>query len=260
MSICFYPRLSQATNLLPVLRAQLAAAASRHLLPDGFSCDLLPIVEDGIFGYEFLPQRQTHTYLTLGCDSSGQPVLRKSLYCAAAPCALRLAATNGRVLTQGELVAWHCIQPRDFPFPDWTTAAEAAWHDFSALFPEGPRRAVEIHDARHRSLDQALAIAHSLLAHCDPSIDFCGVPDEAQYGIALTGANGESGQLMARTAGDWTLRWEATGKALHEHWAGAAREDVDGSAWACAGTSPGGPPLRRLPFGATDSGVTPRQR
>ncbi len=90
MSISFCPRLAQAANLLPGLRAHLVAAASRHMLPDGFSFDLLPIVEDGVFGYEFLPQRQTHTYLTVGCDSGGRPVLRKSLYCAEAPSALRL--------------------------------------------------------------------------------------------------------------------------------------------------------------------------
>ena len=161
------------------------------------------------FGYELLPQRETHTYLTIGCDSGGRPVLRKSLYCAEAPCALRLATINGRALTPSELDAWHRIQSRDFSFPDWPSAAEVAWRDFEALFPDGPRRPVRFHDARHSCLDEALAMAHAFLAAWDPRIDFCGVPDEAQYGIALTGANGESGQLTARTAGHWTLRWDA---------------------------------------------------
>ena len=219
MSVCFCPRLSQATCLLPILRAQLVAAASRHLLPEGFSCDLLPIVEDGIFGYEFLPQRETHTYLTLGCDRSGKPVLRKSLYCAEAPCALRLATINGRVLTPSELEAWHCIQPRDFTFPDWSSAAEAAWRDFSALFPEGPRRSVEIHDARHRCLDEALAIAHSLLAQLGPvhrflrssgrsAIRHCADGRQRRIG-AVDGANrgrldaamGSHGECAARALG-----------------------------------------------------------
>jgi hypothetical protein len=260
MSICFCPRLSQATNLLPDLRAHLIAAASRHLLPEGFSFDLLPIVDDGIFGYELLPQRATHTYLTLGCDSGGKPVLRKSLYCAEAPSALRLAAANGRVLTHSELEAWHRIQLRDFSFPDWPSAAEAAWRDFSVFFPDGPRRSVEIHDARHRCLDEALAIAHSRLAEWDPGIDFCGVPDEAQYGIALTGATGESGQLMLRTAGNWTLRWEAAGKALHERWAAHAWEDDCGSAWASGGMTLGDTPFPRAPFVPVDAGATTRQR
>ena len=78
MSISFCPRLSLAAKLLPRLRAHLVAAASRHMLPDGFSFDLLPIVDDGVFGYELLPQRETHTYLTLGCDSGDRAVLRTS--------------------------------------------------------------------------------------------------------------------------------------------------------------------------------------
>lgn len=260
MSACFSPRLSQATNLLPLLRAHLAAAASRHPLPEGFSLELLPIVDDGVFGYELLPQRQTHTYLTIGCDSGGMPVLRRSQYCAEAPSALRLATVNGRALTQRELEAWHRIQSRDFSFPDWISAAETAWRDFAALFPDSPRRPVEIHDARHRCLDEALAIAHSFLAAWDPAVDFCGVPDEAQYGIALEGAGGETGQLSARSAGHWTLRWNAPGRALHEHWAAAAWEEENGHAWACAGVALGDTPLLRLPFHAGDSGTTTRQR
>ena len=259
MSISFCPRLAQAANLLPGLRAHLVAAASRHMLPEGFSFDLLPIVDDGVFGYEFLPQRESHTYLTIGCDSGGRPVLRKSLYCAEAPSALRLATTNGRALTQSELDAWHRIQSRDFSFSDWSSVADAAWRDLAALFPEGPRRPVRFHDAQHSCLDEALAMAHSLLAAWDPRIDFCGVPDEAQYGIALTGGKGESGQLTARTAGQWTLRWDAGGDALREQWAAEAWEDGNGVAWARAGMSPGDTPFSRFPFVVADSGVASRQ-
>ena len=260
MSRSFFPRLSQATDLLPVIRAHLVAAASRHQLPEGFSVDLLPIVDDGIFGYELLPQRETHTYLTMGCDNGGKPVLRKCLYCAEAPSALRLATVNGRVLTPGELEAWHRIQPRDFPCPDWASAAQAVWREFATLFPEGPRRPIEIHDARHRCLDDALAMACSLLAAWDPRVDFCGVPDEAQYGIALSNGPGESGQMMARTQGRWTLRWEAAGQVRHEHWAPTDSEDENGLAWACAGTPLGDasfPPSPRVP---ADSGAAPRHR
>ena len=260
MTICFCPRLSQATNILPALRAHLIAIASHHWLPEGFSFDLLPIVDDGVFGYEFLPQRETHTYLTIGCDSGGKPVLRKSLYCAEAPSALRLAAANGRALTPSELDAWHRMQSRDFSFPDWPSVAEAAWRDFAALFPAGPRRPVSIHDARQRCLDEALAIAHSLLARWDPHIDFCGVPDEAQYGIALTGANGESGQLTTRTAGQWTLRWDAGDQALYERWSVAEWEDENAFAWARAGAGPDDARVPRPPFLAAISGATSRQR
>lgn len=259
MSISFCPKLSQAANLLPRLRAHLVAAASRHMLPDGFSFDLLPIVDDGVFGYELLPQRATHTYLTLGCDSDGRTILRKSLYCAEAPSALRLATTNGRVLTPNELDAWHRIQSRDFPFPDWSSVAEAVWREFTALFPEEPRRPVRFHDARHGALDEALAMAHSLLAAWDPHIDFCGVPDEVQYGIALTGANGASGQLTARTAGHWALRWDAAGVSLREQWATAAWEDDHGIAWACAGRTPANVLFPGSPFVAAESGAASRQ-
>jgi hypothetical protein len=253
MSIAFCPRLSLAADLLPRLRAHLVAAAPRHMLPDGFSFDLLPIVDDGVFGYELLPQRKTHTYLTLGCDSGGRPVMRKSLYCAEAPSALRLATTNGCALTQGELDAWHRIQSRDFSFSDWSSAAEATWRDFAALFPDGPRRPVRFHDGRHGCLDEALAMAHSLLAAWEPRIDFCGVPDEAQYGIALTGANGETGQLAARTAGRWTLRWDAGAEAIREQWDASAWDAENGVAWAGAGMTQVDVPFTRAPFAAADA-------
>ncbi len=229
------------------------------MLPDGFSFDLLPIVEDGVFGYELLPQRESHTYLTLGCDGCGRPVLRKSLYCAEAPSVLRLATTNGRALTQCELNAWHRIQSRDFSFPDWPSVAEATWRDLAALFPEGPRRPVRFHDGRHCRLDEALAMAHSLLAAWDPGIDFCGVPDEALYGIALTGAKGETGQLAARTASRWTLRWDAGGDAVRKQWDASAWDAENGVAWARAGMTPGVAPCSRFPFVVAHSGVASRR-
>ena len=50
MAGSLYPRLSQAKDLLPKIRAHLIDAASRHSLPAGFSLDLVPIVEDGLVG------------------------------------------------------------------------------------------------------------------------------------------------------------------------------------------------------------------
>jgi len=142
---------------------------------------------------------------------------------------------------------------------DAASVAEAAWREFAALFPEGPRRPVRFHEGRHGCLDEALAMAHSLLAVWDPRIDFCGVPDEAQYGIALAGAKGETGQLAARTAGCWTLRWDANGDAVREQWDASAWDAEAGVAWACAGTPRGIAPFPRFPFVAADSGVAPRQ-
>ena len=195
MSISFCPRLALAANLLPRLRAHLVAAASRHMLPDGFSFDLLPIVDDGVFGYELLPQRETHTYLTLGCDSGGRPVLRKSLYCAEAPSALRLATINGRALTQSELDAWHRIQSRDFSFSDWPSAAEAAWRDFAALFPDGPRRPVRFHDDRHSGLDEALVMAHSFLAAWDRAHRFLRSAGRGAIRHRVDGCQGRIGAV-----------------------------------------------------------------
>jgi len=256
----FCPRLSQAKDLLPLIRAHLVAAATHHLLPASFSLDLMPIVDDGIFGYEFLPHRETNTYLTIGCDSGGRALLRKNLYCAEPPSALRLAAVNGRVLSPSELDAWHRIQPRDFSFPDWSAAAQAAWDELAELFPDGPRRSVEIHDAAPRWLDEALAIACSYLAERDPRIEFCGVPDEAQYGFALTGAKGEWGHLVSRTTGTWTLRWESAGNAVCEQWAAVPQAGDHGGAWASAGATGDNAPLPRPLLVPAISGATSRQR
>ena len=74
----FYPRLSEARHLLPLLRSHLVAAASRYPLPAGLMLELLPIVEDGLFGYELVPDRNTHTYVTIGCNAQGEPRLRRT--------------------------------------------------------------------------------------------------------------------------------------------------------------------------------------
>lgn len=260
MPVCSCPRLTQAADLLPLIRAHLIAAATHHLLPANLALDLLPIVDDGIFGYEFLPQQETNTYLTIGSDGGGRAVLRKNLYCSEPPSALRLAAVNGRVLSSSELEAWHRIQPRDYTFPDWASAAQAAWDELAELFPDGPRRQVEFHDAAPHWLDEALTIACAHLAEWDPQIEFCGVPDEAQYGFALTGARGEWGHLVARATGTWTLRWESAGNALCEQWAAARPTEDPGTAWASAGITGSSAPVPRLLLVPAISGATSRQR
>lgn len=252
------PRLSQAKQLFPLVRAHVAAVAAHHLLPASLAFDLLPIVDEDVFGYEFLPNRETNTYLTIGCSESGKAVLRKSLYCAEAPSALRLAAVNGRVLSRSELDAWHRIQPHDFVFPDWASAAQAAWDELAELFPDGPRRPVHIHDTRHRRLDDAFAVAHSHLAHWDPRIEFCGVPEEAQYGFALMGAHGEFGQLVSRMPGTWTLHWESAARIVHEEWSAVPHGDEPIGVWASASTKADEAPLPRPHFASAIFGATTR--
>ena len=216
VSTTFCPRLSQARHLLPLLRSHLIAAASRYPLAAGLALDLLPIVEDGLFGYELLPDREAHTYVTLGCNQKGEPVLRKTLY--GAPNTLQLVAVNGHILSRSERAARYSTQQRDDRFADWPAAAESAWEHLLSLFPERPRQPVAVREHMHRCLDEALSIAHSHLAHWNPFIQFCGLPNEAQHGFVLTGAKGEHGELVFQRPDIWMLRWKAPPQAVYESW------------------------------------------
>jgi hypothetical protein len=218
MSRSFCPRLSEAQHLLPLLRSHLATAASRHPLPTGVALDLLPIVEDGLFGYELVPDRKTHTYLTIGCNAQGEPVLRKTLYGVGAANALQLVAANGHILSRSERASRHSTQECDSHFPDWPAAAEAALAQLLILFSERPRQAVAMREHVHRCLDEALSIAHSHLAQWNPFIQFCGLPDEAQHGFVLKGAHGDHGELIFQRPDIWMLRWKAPPQAVYESW------------------------------------------
>jgi len=236
MPVASWPRLSQAKDLLPIIRGRLVAAARRHTLPAGLSLELLPIVEDGLVGYEFLPNQATNTYLTIGCDDRGVPVLRQRSYRAEASGSLRVAAVNGRTLSQGERISGQSLRRRDAILSDWTSAAEAAWIELAALFPEQPRHDIEVDESAHECLDEALAIAHEYLADWDPCIDFCGVPDEAQYGFALTHANGGRGLLACRQPGQWALWFQCPYAAINEEWPAPLIQGA--SSWAFAGAIP----------------------
>ena len=218
MPNAFCPRLSEARYLLPLLRRHLVASASLYPLPVGLALDLLPIVEDGLFGYELLPSRTTHTYLTIGCDAEGEPVLRKTSYGVGAPNALELVAVNGHVLSRSERASRYSNQQRDHRFPNWPAAAESAWAELLFLFPERPRHPVALREHVHRCLDEALTIAHSYLAHWNPFIRFSGIPNEAQQGFSLSGASGEHGELVFQRPDIWMLRWKAPPHAVYESW------------------------------------------
>src|SRR5450759_3553772 len=199
-------------------RQQRRAAACRYALPPGLTIDLLPIVEDGLFGYELLPDRNTHTYVTIGCNAQGEPVLRKTLYGLGAPNALQLVTVNGHILSRSERASRYSTQQRDAHFPDWPAAAESACAQLLLLFPERPRQPFAVGENVHRCLDEALSIAHSHLAHWDPFIHFGGLPNEAQQGIALKGVNGEHGELVFQRPDIWMLRWKAPPQAIYESW------------------------------------------
>jgi len=252
------PRLSQAMLLLPLLRAQLGGAASGHSLPAGLAIDLLPIVEDGVFGYELLPNRDTHTHLTFGADANDAPIVRRNLYCTSAPSALRMATIGGRPLLQHELDAWDDIEQRDTRYPDWPSAAAALWAELVRLFADRRRYAIAIHDAGHAAFDETLATARLRLRGSDPSIEFCGLPEEAQYGFVLKGAHGGHGNLVLRSRGWWELHWTTPTIGVHEQW--PATRLLAGEAWACARESVIDPMHPMTFHGRDDQRKAPRRR
>ena len=214
----FCPRLSEARQLLPLLRSHLIAAASRYPLATGMALDLLPIVEDGLFGYELVPDRDAHTYATIGCNAQGEPALRKTSYGVGADHALHLVAVNGQILARRERAARYSTRQRESQFPDWPAAAEAAWVQLLCLYPERPREPIVVRQHMHRCLDEAMLIAQSHLTPWNPFIEFCGLPNEAQHGFALRGAKGEQGELVFQRPDIWMLRWKAPPQAVYESW------------------------------------------
>lgn len=214
----FCPRLSEAQYLLPLLRSHLIAVAFRYPLPAGLALDLLPIVEDGLFGYELIPDRNTHSYVTIGCNAQGAPMLRKTSYGVGAPNALQLVGVNGQILSRSARASRYSTQQRDSRFSDWTSAADSAWAHLFFLFPERPRQAVAVREHAHRCLDEALSIAQSHLSPWNPFIQFCGLPNEAQLGFALKDANGGHGELVFQRPDIWMLRWKAPRQAVYESW------------------------------------------
>ncbi len=187
---------------------------------------MLPIVEDGLFGYELVPDREAHTYLIIGCNPQGEPVLRKTSYGVGAPDALQLVAVNGRLLSRSERAARYNVQRLEFLFPDWLSAAEAAWEQLLILFPGLPRRTAILRENMHRYFDRALSVAHSHLLRWDPFIEFFGLPDEAQMGFELTGAAGEHGELTFQQPDIWTLRWSTPPDVVNETWS-LALDDLE---------------------------------
>ncbi|HEY2884302.1 MAG TPA: hypothetical protein VGJ08_03725 [Rhizomicrobium sp.] len=211
------PRLSEATQLLPLISDHIAAAASRH--PLATALELCPIVEDGLFGYELVPDREAHAYLILGRNSRGEPALRTTSYNVGAPNTLQLISMNGRLLAREERAARYRSQRRDTLFPDWLAAAEAACTQLNSLFP--PRNTpnpVTVLGRRHRHLEEALCVAYSHLAQRDPFIALFGLPNEAQMGFALSDVNGDEGELRFQQPDTWKLRWTAPPDVIDESW------------------------------------------
>ena len=215
----FFPRLSEAKQLLPVISAHLNGVASRHSLCAAL--ELWPIVEDGLFGYELVPDREAHSYVILARNDRGEPALRVTSYSAGTPGALQLIAINGRILSRSERASRFSIQRRDSVFSDWAAAAGSACEELAVLFPEQSREIGVVLERTHRALEAALSVAYSHLARWDPFVQFFGVPNEAQLGVVLMGATtGEWGQLTFLPPNTWTLRWTAGDSVVNESWTG----------------------------------------
>jgi hypothetical protein len=79
-------------------------------------------------------------------------------------------------LSRSDRAARYTAQRREFLFPDWLAAAEAAWEQFLVLFPDLPRRTPIFREDMHRNFDKALSLAYSHLLRWDPFIHFFGLP------------------------------------------------------------------------------------
>jgi hypothetical protein len=248
----FCPRLSEACHILPLIRGHLIAAAPASLAT---ALELLPIVEDGLFGYELVSERRTHIYPIIGCNAQGRPVLRKNSYGVGAPEALRLVTVNGRRLSRNGSPAHLRVQRHDFVFPDWGAAAESAWAQLLPLFPDRPRQPPVLREIPHQWLDDALLVARSRLIRWDPFIEFFGLPNEAHLGFALSGAGGEHGELAFHQPDTWALRWNAPPDVVYQSWSALPGDVVpdddrpDGY--------PGSPERRARGRRATDRGSFP---
>jgi len=213
----FCPRLSEAKALLPLLRAHLVTAAPRFSLPGPLSIDLIPIVEEGLFGYELLPDRETRLFLTIGTNERGVPTLRRTSYGADPASAIRLATVDGTEVVRSGLGVRR-IQGRDSCFADWPSTVASLWSQFAVPPSDRARHHVLVNEGAHRFLDAALDRAHSHLTAWDPFIRFFGLPKEAQLGFALFDEADGHGELISQRPDMWILRWKCPPHAVYEEW------------------------------------------
>jgi hypothetical protein len=210
------PRLSEAAHLLPLISGHLDAAAWDN--PYCASLQLVPIVDDGLFGYELVPDLDTHTYVIIGRNAQSRPSLRTVSYSGGDPGALQLIAVQGRLLSRSERASRYSVQSRDAVFADWHAAANAACAQLRMLFPQPDDERSDNSRYAHRHLEEALRVAHAHLDRFDPFIEFFGLPNEAQLGFPLSGASGEQGELAFREPDAWVLHWRARGEVLAKSW------------------------------------------
>ena len=213
----YCPRISEAGELLPLVRTHIFGAASRNPRAASHLLDLIPILDEGLFGCELIAAGEIDTCLTLGCKVNRRPVVREVRY-HVPQTNLRLATSDGRTLGRRDRKARFRVRTRDREFADWSSAAAFALKTIAALFPDQTPSAPLLVPGPLRSLEFALSIANARLAHWDPFIHFYGLPNEAQLGFGLDGAGDGRGQLAFSQPDAWTLRWRSANGAIDENW------------------------------------------
>ena len=102
-------RLSEATAILPHVRSHLVAAADGPARATAVEVLLLPICEDGLLGYELVPDRETHTYVILGRNLQGEPVLRTTSYGSRRSGRAELVTVNGHLLSRAQRASRYSV-------------------------------------------------------------------------------------------------------------------------------------------------------
>ena len=217
MDIAVWPRLSDATAILPRIRHELVVQAATLDGTKGREIALCAIVEDGLFGYELVPSMMTLPFLIMGCAENGIPRLRRTLFDPTRDSGLRLAALHGRALRGTRPRMPKRSRQDEALYADWPTAAAYAWKDLSGAVG-GDRTTWDACMAECRSLENALAIASLHLAEWDPGIDFWGLSNQAELGLPLRGMGGESGTLTRKRPDIWVLSWVTKQTNLTREW------------------------------------------
>ncbi|MEP7206659.1 MAG: hypothetical protein ABI920_06955 [Casimicrobiaceae bacterium] len=179
----------------------------------GAPIEVCAIVEDSLFGYELAAHGVDVPILVLGCTVDAIPRVRLTAFDPAAEAGLRLATLHGRAIDAGRPRVRCRPRQDEALYAGWPTAVSHAWEVLEpALTQGGPQWDLSM--AICRALENALAIASLHLAEWDPSIDFCGLVRQAEFGLPLHDTDGGTGLLTQRTGDLWTLEWHSGSRGL----------------------------------------------
>lgn len=217
MEVALWPRLSVAAAVLPRIRDELVSHAASLGAMKAREVTLCAIVEDGLFGYELAPSVMTLPFLVMGCAEDGIPRLRRTLFDPTRDSGVRLATLHGRAIRRTRPRIPKRPRQDEELYADWATAAAYAWKDLSGAVGDD-QQMWDASMADCRSLENALAVANLHLAEWDPTIDFCGLSNQAELGLPLRGMAGESGTLTRRRPDIWMLHWVAKQTTVAHEW------------------------------------------